>query len=358
MKELLYSIFHNEYFVLVISIIVLVIIFKLLMRNKYRPYFYVKDITFFILKDNINNVYIYCNRFENIDDSIHYLYTGKIFINNADLFGIYEIAGNSKKIEVFDYDSEDFITLNRKNIAEINLKNTNLSKIEYVININGKIIEGVFEIINQPQINIKNFHICGFKYLKTYSIGITVTILNHLFNFYYAFIDNKEKINFDINGEHSFSEDFKCEKEKELSDEVSSLLKQFSTYELKQYFVKIKDLYAFNILYFDEKTICIYKRITQIKENKKLIINNISLIYNLNNQQLISSYFKDLVNNTKELLKKYDAPDNFYNDDLLFLITDIGIVVMSDNEYKKIFIKLSDIKDYINKEHYLAYLFD
>ncbi|MBW5409570.1 hypothetical protein E6A50_04200, partial [Brachyspira hampsonii] len=81
-------------------------------------------------------------------------------------------------------------------------------------------------------------------------------------------------------------------------------------------------------------------------------------IYNLNNQQLISSYFKDLVNNTKELLKKYDAPDNFYNDDLLFLITDIGIVVMSDNEYKKIFIKLSDIKDYINKEHYLAYLFD
>ncbi|ELV04455.1 hypothetical protein H263_16153 [Brachyspira hampsonii 30599] len=31
---------------------------------------------------------------------------------------------------------------------------------------------------------------------------------------------------------------------------------------------------------------------------------------------------------------------------------------MSDNEYKKIFIKLSDIKDYINKEHYLAYLFD
>ncbi|ELV06155.1 hypothetical protein H263_05907, partial [Brachyspira hampsonii 30599] len=156
----------------------------------------------------------------------------------------------------------------------------------------GKIIEGVFEIINQPQINIKNFHICGFKYLKTYSIGITVTILNHLFNFYYAFIDNKEKINFDINGEHSFSEDFKCEKEKELSDEVSSLLKQFSTYELKQYFVKIKDLYAFNILYFDEKTICIYKRITQIKENKKLIINNISLIYNLNNQQLISSYFK------------------------------------------------------------------
>ncbi|OEJ16206.1 hypothetical protein BFL38_12295 [Brachyspira hampsonii] len=359
MAKLLYSILHDEYFILIISIIVLVIIFKLLMKNKYRPYFYVKDITFFILKDNINNVYIYCNRFENIDEGIHYLYMGKIFINNADLFGIYEIAGNSKKIEVFDYYTEEFITLNRKNIAEINLKNNSLSKIEYDMYINGKkIIEGIFEIIDKPKINIKKFHICGFKYLKTNDRGLTVTILNHLFDFYYAFIDYKEKINFYVNGENSFSEDFKYKKEKELSDEVSSFLKQFSTYELKQYFVKIKDLYAFNILYLDEKSICIYKRITQMKENKKLIINNISLIYNLNNQQLISSYFKDLVNNSYEILKKYNAPDNFYNDDLLFLITDIGIIVMSPYGYEKIFIKSSDIKEYINKDNYLAYLFD
>ena len=358
MAKLLYSILHNEYFILIISIIVLVIIFKILMKNKYRPYFYIKDITFFILKDNINNMYIYCNRFENIDEGIHYLYMGKIFINNADLFGIYEIAGNSKKIEVFDYDTEEFITLNRKNIAEINLKNTNLSKIEYVMEINGKRIEGIFEIINEPKINIKNFHVCGFKYLKTYSRGIIVTILNHLFNFYYVFIDNREKINFDINGEYIFSEDFKCKKEKELSDEVSSILKQFSTYELKQYFAKIKDLYAFNILYFDEKTICIYKRVTKIEENKKLSINNVSLIYDLNNQKLISSYFKDLVNNSDDLLKKYNAPNNFYNDDLVFIITDIGVMVMSDSGYERIFIALDDMKYYINKDHYLAYLFN
>ncbi|MBW5395095.1 hypothetical protein, partial [Brachyspira hampsonii] len=326
--------------------------------NKYSPYFYIKDITFFILKDKINNIYMYCNKFENIDEGVHYLYMGKIFINNAALFGIYEIAGNSKKIEIFDYDTEDFITLNRKNIAEINLKNTNLSKIEYIIDINGEILEGIFEIINEPKINIKNFHICGFKYLKTYNKGITVTILNHLFNFYYAFIDNKEKINFDINGEHSFSEDFKFKKEKDLSDEVRSTLKQFSSYELKQYFLTIKDLYAFNILYLDKKIICIYKRITQIKENKKLIINNISLIYDLNSQRLISSYFKDLVNNYSEILKKYNAPDNFYNDDLVFLITDIGIIVMSIYGYEKIFINSSDIKEYINKDNYLYYIFD
>ncbi|MEI0516353.1 hypothetical protein [Brachyspira murdochii] len=356
MTNLLYSILHNEYFVLIIFLIILVIIFKYLMKNKYTPYFYIKDITFTILKDNINNIYIYCSRFENIDEGIHYLYMGKIFINNFNFFGIYEIAGNSKKIEVFDYDTEDFITLNKINIAEINLKNNSLSKIEYDMYINGKKIEGIFEIINKPKINIKKFHICGFKYLKTK--GLTVTILNHLFNFYYPFIDNKEKINFDINGEYNFSEDFKFKKEKELSDEVSSFLKQFSVYELKKYFLKLKDLYAFNILYLDEKTICIYKRITQAEEDKKLTINNISLIYDLNSQKLISSYFKDLVNNSDNLLKIYNAPNSFYNDNLIFLITDMCIVVMSDNGYEKIFISLDDLKDHINKEHYLAYLFN
>ncbi|PTY39756.1 hypothetical protein DQ06_03865, partial [Brachyspira hampsonii bv. II] len=89
------NILYNEYFVLIISIIVLVIIFKYLMKNKYSPYFYIKDITFFILKDKINNIYMYCYKFENIDEGIHYLYMGKIYINNSALFGIYEIAGNS-----------------------------------------------------------------------------------------------------------------------------------------------------------------------------------------------------------------------------------------------------------------------
>ena len=355
MTNLLYSILHSEYFVLVIFLIILIIIFKYLMKNKYTPYFYIKDITFTILKDNINNIYIYCSRFENIDEGIHYLYMGKIFINNSVLSGIYEIAGNSKKIEVFDYDAteEEFITLNRINIAEINLKNNSISKIEYDMYINGKKIEGIFKIINEPKINIKKFNICGFKYLKTN--GLTVTILNHLFNFYYASIANKEKINFDINGEYNFSEDFKYKKEKELSDEVSSFLKQFSTYKLKQYFINIKDLYAFNILYLDEKTICIYKRITQVEEDKKITINNISLIYDLNSQKLISSSFKDLVNNSNDILKNYNYSNN---DNLIFIITDIGIVVMSDNGYGKIFISLYDLKDYINKDHYLAYLFN
>lgn len=71
------------------------------------------------------------------------MYTGKIFINNGDLFGIYEIRGNSSKIEVFDYDvKEEFTSSKTKNIAEINLKtnfkNNNLSKAEYIMDINSK----------------------------------------------------------------------------------------------------------------------------------------------------------------------------------------------------------------------------
>ncbi|ANN64199.1 hypothetical protein GQX62_04825 [Brachyspira hyodysenteriae] len=359
MKELLYSILYNEYLVLIISIIILIIIFKLLMRNKYRPYFEIKDITFTILKDKINNIYIYCNKFENVDDGIHYLYLGKIFINNADLFGIYEIRGNSSKIEVFDYDSkEEFRISNIKNIAEINFKNNNISKAEYIIEINSKKIEGVFELINEPKINIKKFNIYKFGYLKNYRK--LIIILNYLFNFYYAFIDNKEKINFDINGESSFSKDFQYKKENELSDEINSFLKKFSVYELQKYFVDIKDLYAFNILYYDEKTICIYKRLIKTEDSKEIIINNVFLIYDLNNQKLVTPYLKDLVNDTEKLLKEYNAPSDFYSniDNLIFLVTDSFIIIMKEKGCGKIFIDYKNIKDYINKEHYLAYLFN
>ncbi|WIH90769.1 hypothetical protein NEI02_02135 [Brachyspira pilosicoli] len=363
MKELLYSILYNEYFVLIIVTVILIIVFKLLMKNKYRPYFEIKDITFTILKDKINNIYIYCNKFENIDEGIHYLYRGKIFINNEDLFGIYEIRGNSSKIEVFDYYiEEDFIKSKIKNIAEINLKtnlnNANISKAQYIMDINSKKIEGVFELINEPKINIKNFNINRFGYLKNY--GELSIILSYLFNFYYAFIDNKEKINFDINGESNFSKDFQYKKENELSDEINSFLKKISVYKLRKYFIKIKDLYAFNILYFDEKTICIYKRLIKIEDSKEIIINNIFLIYDLNNQKLITPYFKDLVNDAEELLKKYNVKSDFYSniDNLVFGVTDSFIVIMKEKGYEKIFIDNKNIKDYIKKEHHLYYLFN
>ncbi|MEI0496407.1 hypothetical protein R4J09_13510, partial [Brachyspira intermedia] len=177
-------------------------------------------------------------------------------------------------------------------------------------------------------------------------------------NFYYTFIDNKEKINFDINGESSFSKDFQYKKENELSEEINSFLKKFPVYELRKYFIKIKDLYAFNILYFDEKTICMYKILIKI-EGKEIIINNVFLIYDLNNQKLVNPYLKDLVNDTEKLLKEYDAPSDFYSniDNLIFGITDSFIIIMKEKGYEKIFIDFNNMKEYINKEHYFSYLF-
>lgn len=99
MTNLLYSILHSEYFVLIVFLIILIIIFKYLMKNKYCPYFYIKDITFTILKDNINNIYIYCSRFENIDEGIHYLYMGKIFINNFNFLVFMRLQETVKRLK-------------------------------------------------------------------------------------------------------------------------------------------------------------------------------------------------------------------------------------------------------------------
>ncbi len=137
-------------------------------------------------------------------------------------------------------------------------------------------------------------------------------------------------------------------------------MKKVPVYELKKYFIKIKDLYAFNILYLDGKTICIYKRLVKIDDSKEIIINNVSLIYDLNNQKLISPYLKDLLNDCEELLKKYNAPKDFYSniDSLIFGVIDSFIIIMKEKDYEKIFIDYKNIKEYINKEHYLAYLFN
>ena len=81
-----------------------------------------------------------------------------------------------------------------------------------------------------------------------------------------------------------------------------------------KYYDKLKDFYnADNIVYFDDKTICVYKRFSKIEGNNNLIVNNISLIIDLDNKKLISPYLKDFVNNTDKILKRYNVPKNFYN---------------------------------------------
>ena len=43
---------------------------------------------------------------------------------------------------------------------------------------------------------------------------------------------------------------------------------------------------------------------------------------------------------------------------MIFLITEAGIILMRESGEKKLFIALDEIKEYVNKEHYLYYLFN
>ena len=150
MKELLYSILYNEYFVLIISIIILVIILKILMKNKYRPYFEIKDITFTVLKDKINNIYIYCNKFEDIDDGINHE------IENADVIyrnGIIEVSTDdfvgtlNNNLTISEDISVEAINSDANNTASENFRDVRrgLSNIEVISQVNKILYKGLHD---------------------------------------------------------------------------------------------------------------------------------------------------------------------------------------------------------------------
>ena len=89
-------------------------------------------------------------------------------------------------------------------------------------------------------------------------------------------------------------------------------------------------------------------------------IDNMFMTFELSSQKLISPYLKDLVNDAEKLLKEYNAPSDFYSniDNLIFGVTDSFIIIMKEKGYGKIFIDNKNIKEYVNKEHYLSYLFN
>ena len=103
------------------------------------------------------------------------------------------------------------------------------------------------------------------------------------------------------------------------------------------------------------------------------MVKNNSLIFELDSEKSISSYLRDLVVDSKELLSNYELTDNFYNNmnKLIFLLTDTGIIVMpeypdldindSADEYEeiaeRIFIPTEHLKNYLNKSHYLFNFF-
>ena len=362
----------GKYLILIVIMIVLLSSLIYVYKRRYIPTIYEESSMFITFKDKVNNMYIYCYAYYGGVVSVMRGFLGNIFINNDKLKGYYNILSNfmdnyivvygfndNKKNDKEYFSWYDFlIERNEKAIIKFDCSlndffNSDKTEINYSMEISdSEIINGVFEVNRNPDINAEYSKLIFSKSAKH---NCFINILSYLFDLYHFNIKNNDKINSYIDNK-SYSE-----KKNELKINVEEILKKhesmsFNDIKIK-YYDKLKDFYnADNIVYFDNKTICVYKRFAKIEANNNLIVNNISLIIDLYNDKLITPYFKDFVNNADEILKRY----NFYKDidNLIFLITEAGIILMRESGEKKLFIALDDIKDNINKEHYLYYLFN
>ena len=343
--------------------------------------FYKND--FFMLKDKINNIYIYVYEYRN---------AGIIYINNDNGFIINNIVVGAEGITVRNYYdiSANFAATFAYIKFKTKLYDTSESKIEYIIEFDpytnvidstaDKLkntfretvkIEGVFEIIRKPEVEVISLRNSEISPLRK----VEERFVYNVFNFNYFFINGKEKINSSINGAGEFSDEFLKDKIEENRDIIGSYVKEYYKKDWQSLFDdsilsyisdynniynELKEFKSFNILYYDDKTICVYKRFSKLEDMKLVEINNLFAIFELDSQKLISPYLKDLVNEPEKLLREYNADSDFYSniDNLVFGVTDSFIVIMKEKGYGKIFIDYKNIKEYINKDHYLAYLFD
>ncbi|MEI0479120.1 ankyrin repeat domain-containing protein [Brachyspira pulli] len=373
-----FKLVFGKYLILIAIFIAVIIIFIKAYKRRYIPTIYEESSMFITFKDKVNNMYIYSYVYYSYGGLISAKqgFFGNIFINNDKLKGYYNIVSNfmDNYISIYCFndnkqnDKEYFswydliIERNEKAIIKFDCSlydfiNSDKNEINYIVEVSdSKIINGVFEVNRNPDIKVEYFKLIFKKIAKSNHL---INILRYLFDLYHFNIKNNDKINSYINGDNKpYSQ-----KQNELKINVEEILKKhdkvlFNDIKIK-YYDKLKDFYnADNIVYFDDKTICVYKRFSKIDSDNNLIINNISLIIDLDNEKLISPYFKNFVNNADEILKRYNVPKNFYTDNLIFLITEAGIILMKDKGHKKIFIPLDDIKYNINKDHYLSYLFD
>ncbi|MEI0531685.1 hypothetical protein R4I97_09005 [Brachyspira pilosicoli] len=458
---------NTKFIVGLVFIIIFYIIFMYIKKRSKEWYSQNKIIVdgkdFFMLKDKVNNIYIYCyiykdkayakwfndhhskmedilslnnnwaederkRQFDGFANEYFDSFPSQIFINNGDELIIRETSKlYVDEMAVYhDYDKKYFKDLYyrqykietpfqyyefnpndkpkfegwyskkevRDKLASITFKKDldyeKASEIEYTMNIENKIIEGVFEVIRKPEIEIKQFYIpieqMSFPDKLSYKyegLGVDETkkmLTNYLFNFNYPFIRGKEKINMAISGAYNFDERFKQEKGKELEEKLNHKNALFDIfcpldYIGLIYYRKFKDFRCLDISYYDDEVICVYKRTVETNaETKKAIVKNHSLIFELDSEKSISSYLKDLVVDSKELLSNYKLTENFYNnmDKLIFLLTDTGIIVMpeysdlaindSADEYEeiaeRIFISSNDLKNYLNESHYLFNFFN
>ena len=379
--------------------------------------------------------YVLKSKFDNFAREYFASFTGQMFINSENKLMIRETNElNNNQINVYrDYDMSYFERLeekqfkyddpyknswkearkfggwsskenNREILLKIKFKSEfdyeRTSEIEYTMDIEGGRVKGVFEVIRKPEIEIREFYIpveqttfTNDKYSAYLGMDeVRKMLTNYLFNFNYPFIRGKERINMAISGSYNFDERFKEEKGRELEEELKNkelIIEKFHHYDQNKayyadkigiiYYKKLKDFRCFDILYYDDELICIYKRTVKADERSdEAIVKNHSFIFELNGEKSLSSYLRDLVPDSKELLSKYVVPDYFYDniDDLIFLLTDTGIIVMpeypnlilSDEDYdlentnekiaSRIFISSNDLKNYLNRSHSLFNFFD
>ncbi|MEI0563256.1 hypothetical protein R4K56_04480 [Brachyspira pulli] len=427
MKNLISKSFIDKDIIILLAVVILVaavIIILNIPKNKAKknPVRFYRN-NFFMLKDKVNNIYIYVYEHKKNDnhndlylpkDNV-FPYLGKVYINNDNGFIINDVYFSSERIGVDNYyDKDNTILINKhssegsrsygydpETFAEITFKtkldDTSKSQIEYVIefkpydsivdyvgdNIKKTLrepvkIEGTFEIIREDEAEIIRLHntdILGLYNDKSILFSSERIFSLNVFNFDYLFINGKEKINSSINGVREFSDEFLKDKINENKDIVASYVKESEKRHWKSlmnenilnyidnyadYYNELKEFKSFNILYYDDKTISLYKRVSKLEDLQLAEIDNMFMTFELGSQKLISPYLKDLVNDAEKLLKEYNAPSDFYSniDNLIFGVTDSFIIIMKEKGYGKIFIDNNNMKEYINKEHYLAYLFD
>lgn len=426
MKNLITKFMDKDIIILLAAVILvaLVIIIINIPKNnaKKNPVRFYKN-NFFMLKDKVNNIYIYVYEHRTNDNHNDlYLsrndvfpYIGRVYINNDNGFIINDVYFSAERIGIDNYyDKDNPILINKhssegrrssrydaETFAEIKFKtkldDTSKSEIDYVIefkpydsivdyvgdNIKKTLrepvkIEGTFDIIREDETeiirlhNVEIFNLLDYKSILFMSERI---FSGNVFNFDYLFINGKEKINSSINGVREFLDEFLQDKMKENKDIVESYVKESKKRHWKSlmnesvlnyidnyadYYNELKEFKSFNILYYDDKTISLYKRVSKLEDLHLAEIDNMFMTFELGSQKLISPYLKDLVNDPEVLLKKYNAHKDFYSniDSLIFGVTDSFIIIMKEKGYGKIFIDNKNIKEYVNKKHYLAYLFD
>lgn len=406
MKNLITKFMDKDIIILlaVVILVALVIIIINIPKNnaKKNPVRFYKN-NFFMLKDKVNNIYVYVYEHRTNDNyNDLYLSRNDVYFSSERIAvknyydkdnPILTTKHSSYSNRSYGYETETFAEIKFK----IKLDDTSKSQIEYVIefkpydsivdyvgdNVKKTLrepvkIEGTFDIIREDETeiirlhNVEIFNLLDYKSILFMSERI---FSGNVFNFDYLFINGKEKINSSINGVREFSDEFLQDKMKENKDMVELYVKDSKKRHWKSlmnesilnyidnyadYYNELKEFKSFNILYYDDKTISLYKRVSKLEDLHLAEIDNMFMTFELGSQKLISPYLKDLVNDPEALLKKYNVPRDFYSniDSLIFGVTDSFIIIMKEKGYGKIFIDNKNIKEYINKKHYLAYLFD